>query len=130
MKKLRSSGLGVKRKQAEPITIEEENVLWEKGFLGESDPQMPLDTMLYLRGICFAFRSGQEHQSLPLSQFGVQTDEVGPAGPVYSDNASKTTNEGLQIESFNQIVSPVIKTSQIHSVVLFNFTSCFYSIDQ
>ena len=30
MKKLRISGLGVKRKQAEPISIEDENALWDK----------------------------------------------------------------------------------------------------
>ena len=71
MKRLRALGLGIKKRhcQAEPITIEEENKLWEKGVLGESDPQTLLDTVLFLCGIHFALRSGQEHRNLKLSQF-------------------------------------------------------------
>ena len=44
-----------KKRQAEPITVEEENKLWEKGVLGESDPQTLLDTVLFLN----SFRSPQ-----------------------------------------------------------------------
>ena len=32
-KRLCSTGLGVQEKQAEPVTVEEENTLWEKGLL-------------------------------------------------------------------------------------------------
>ena len=39
MKRLRSLGLGVKRKQAEPITIAEEKLLLERGLLGDSSPK-------------------------------------------------------------------------------------------
>ena len=69
MKRLRSLGLGVKKRQAEPITTDEESLLWEKGLLGDSSPQALLDTMLFLCGIHFALRSGEEHRSLQLSQF-------------------------------------------------------------
>ena len=64
-------GLGVKKRQVEPISIQEENVLWETGCLklSEQDPHTLLDTMLFLCGIHFALRSGEEHRSLHLSQF-------------------------------------------------------------
>ena len=54
MERLRLSGLGIKKRQGEPITIAEENILWEKGVLGEHDPQTLLDTVLFLCGIHFA----------------------------------------------------------------------------
>ena len=47
MKSLRSIGLGVKTKQAEPPSIQKENQLWELGLLGDHSPQVLLDTMLF-----------------------------------------------------------------------------------
>ena len=69
MKRLRSIGYGVISKQAEPLTIKEENRLWVQGLLGDHSPQALLDTMIFLCGMSFALRSGQEHRSLQLSQF-------------------------------------------------------------
>ena len=40
MKQLRCSGLGAQVKQAEPITSEKENTLWEEGVLGELSPHL------------------------------------------------------------------------------------------
>ena len=39
MKRLQRCGLGSKRKKAEPITSEEEEILWQRGILGSSSPQ-------------------------------------------------------------------------------------------
>ena len=61
MKRLRSIGLGVKTKRAEPISTEEENSLWEQGLLDAKFPQVLLDTMVFLCGMYFALRSVKEH---------------------------------------------------------------------
>ena len=58
MKRLCSQGVGVKQKRAE-----EEEILWEKGLLGEDSPKVLLDMIymyLHVCGVHFALRSGQE----------------------------------------------------------------------
>ena len=51
-------GPGVKKRQGELISTEEETILWEKGCLGEQDPHTLLDTMFFFCGIHFALCSG------------------------------------------------------------------------
>ena len=52
VKRLRSLGMGVDRKQAEPLTVEEENSLWEQGLLGDSSPQTLVDALFVWRALC------------------------------------------------------------------------------
>ena len=85
MKQLRSSGLGVHVKQAKPITAEEENLLWDKGILGDHSPQALVDTMLFLCGLHFALRSGDEHRSLQTSQFKVTSSTDGSPQLEYTE---------------------------------------------
>ena len=62
MKRLRATGKYQKRK-AEVIGTEEENILWEKGLLGDHNPQALLDTLIFYIGLFFAIRGG-EHRML------------------------------------------------------------------
>ena len=89
IKPLRSTGLGVSRRQAEPITIEEENLLWERGLLGDHTPQVLLDTMLFLCWIHFALRSGEEHRSLQVSQLKLIFPHDSPAHLVYTQETTR-----------------------------------------
>ena len=95
MKRLRSVGLGAKRRQAEPIQVSEENVLWEKGLLGCTTPQVLVNTMVFLCGLYFALRSGQEHRSLTFDQLELFEPDDGPAYLLYTENASKNNTGGL-----------------------------------
>ena len=64
MKRLQAAGKGTKKKQAEPLTIQEEEFLWQKGFLGDHTPQVLLDTIIFMNGLNFTLRSGKEHRQL------------------------------------------------------------------
>ena len=64
MKRLQSSGLGSGQRKAEPITYDEEEIMWEKGILGDHSPQSLIDTMFYMNGLYFALRGGKEHRNL------------------------------------------------------------------
>ena len=52
MKRLQSNGLGSKRKQAEPLTLEEEEELWSKRVLGDHNPHALLNTVVFMAGHC------------------------------------------------------------------------------
>ena len=64
MKRIQSLGIGTKRRQAEPLTCEEEEMLWQTGQLGDHSPQTLVDTMVFMNGMYFALRSGGEHRNL------------------------------------------------------------------
>ncbi len=47
---------------AEPITLEAENQMWRSGVLGEERPTQLRDTVMYLIGLTFALRGGEEQR--------------------------------------------------------------------
>ena len=64
MKRIQSLGIGMKRRQTELLTCEEE-MLWQTGQLGGHSPQTLVDTiMVFMNGMYFALRSGGEHCNL------------------------------------------------------------------
>ena len=64
MKSQAQAGIGTVAKQAQIITVQEENKLWETGVLGSDKPETLVDTLFYLIGMHFALRGGQEHRNL------------------------------------------------------------------
>ncbi len=63
MKQHTAKGLGVKQ-SATMVSKENEEVMWQKGILGEDDPSQLLDMVLYLLGINWALCGGEEHKRL------------------------------------------------------------------
>ena len=98
MKRLQSLGIGAKKRQAEPLTEEEEERLWQTGQLGQHSPQALLDTMLFMHGVYFALRSGQEHRNLRFDPAQVELIES-PGKRAYlryTENISKNNPGGLK----------------------------------
>lgn len=98
MKRLQSKGTGSTVKQAEPITIEEEELMWETGVLRDHCPRSLLNTMIYMNGLYFALRSGEEHRSLRRSPCQIEVIERPGerAYLVYREDISKHHPGGLK----------------------------------
>ena len=58
---------GSKPRQAEPLSVQDEEQLWTKKLLGRPNGRSLVDTMLFMCGTYFALRSGQEHRALRLN---------------------------------------------------------------
>jgi len=58
------AGVGVHCRQAQVITEDMENTLWEKDLLGDHCPTTLLNTLVYLFGLHFALRGRDEHRQL------------------------------------------------------------------
>ena len=67
-RELHADGVGTKRKQAEVISRDEEEQLWQSGILSSKSPQSLLRAVFYLNGINFVLRGGEEHRKLKISQ--------------------------------------------------------------
>ncbi len=123
MKRLRSLGLGVKKQQAEPIEVHEENQLWEKHLLGSHTPKALLDTMVYLCGLYFALRSGQEHRSLQFDQIELKEPLDSPAYQVYHENMSKNNSGGLS-GKWNRKKSHTTPILPTHLCASYSYLNC------
>ena len=90
-------GIGVDVNQANLITQEQENYLWEHGFLGSENAELLCHTLVWVLGIQFALRAGQEYRNLrpENSQLSLQCDELGREFLQCTEDISKTNNGGL-----------------------------------
>ena len=98
MKRLQSQGLGSKKRQAEELTCEDEEKLWETGLLGDRTPHTLLDTMVFCNGLYFALRSGREHRQLRLRPCQIEIIQHENEQPYlkYTEDVSKNRPGGLK----------------------------------
>ncbi|XP_046367712.2 transcriptional regulator QRICH1-like [Haliotis rufescens] len=101
MKKLAARGIGIVKRKADIISCEQEDILWDKGILGDDTPQKLLDTLLYLNGISFCLRRGEEHHSLKLSNFSF-VEKNGIMHLKYCEGITKTNSGGLKHKALDR----------------------------
>ena len=98
LKNLKSEEVGTKR-QAEPISLEDEELLWTTGQLGMHTQQALLDTMFYLIGVSFGLQGGQEHRQLRWNppQIAVVAVSGERKHLLYVESVSKNNCGGLKM---------------------------------
>ena len=101
MKRLKRTGAGSSKRQAEPLTAAAAELLWQKGALGDHSPLAQLNTVFYFNGMCFALRSGDEHHRLRFenSQVVVVRKPGERAYLQYTEDSSKNNQGGLKCKT-------------------------------
>ena len=100
MKERTAMNIGVNTKQAQLITYDMEEILWQKGILGESTPDQLRDTVQFLLGFNFFLRAVCEHYYLRRwspeqnSQITFERNGKGQRCMVYREDACTKTHDG------------------------------------
>ena len=93
-----SSKIPHRKRQADVISHSAEEKMWSDGVLGDDEPEKLINTLLFLNGLHFALRSGQEHRSLSIDQISI----IPPSETCkyycleYIETVSKTNNGGFK----------------------------------
>ena len=106
MKRLQGKGVGSRKRQAEPLTEEEEEALWSKEVLGDHSPEALLNTMIFMNGLYFALRSGKEHRDIRFheSQISLKERDGERSFLEYVEDGSKNRPGGLKGRHIGQKV--------------------------
>ena len=100
MKERAQNNIRTVKRQANVITYEYENMLWDKNILGEQNPDQLRQTVMFLIGINCGLRAGDEHHYLcqdgvdKSSQFSFQWNDKGIRCLVYAEDTVTKTNDG------------------------------------
>ncbi|XP_061179442.1 uncharacterized protein LOC133188069 [Saccostrea echinata] len=94
MSELTVLGVGTRPKQAEPISKETENELWEKGLLGDWTGKALLNTMFFYICKLFGLRGVDEHRGMEIDQTELGVDRYGHFVK-FKGRSNKTFKGGL-----------------------------------
>ena len=97
LKDLHRQGIGASKKQADVISIDMEERLWDGGYLGDDEPQKLLNSLVFCLGLNLALRSGQEHRRLSPDMFTVvEGSDENRSYLLYTEFGSKNNAGGLK----------------------------------
>lgn len=96
LKELHQSGVGTSKKRAEVITEDLEEKMWKENVLGDDTPEKLLHTLVFVFGLHFALRSGQEHRKLRPDMLVLKEPPTSTAYLQYTESGSKNHQGGLK----------------------------------
>ncbi|XP_070576773.1 uncharacterized protein KIAA1958-like isoform X1 [Ptychodera flava] len=100
MKRLNEKGVGLETKhpEIELITPKDEDWLWECKLLGEHNPYVLLNTMVFLNGKHFGLRNGKEHRNIRYypSQISLHERKGHISCLHYEDESARANKAGVK----------------------------------
>ncbi len=100
MKMLSRQGVVTKHEKALPFTSSEEDIMWEKGTLGDDNPEQLVNTLIFLLGIHLSLHVIDEHKALKVGfhiQIKVKFDEENDCEFLeYTEVCSKNHQGGVK----------------------------------
>ena len=95
MKDLHKRGIGNAKKQANVISEELEEKLWNENLLCDDSPKKLQNTLIFCLGLNLALRSGQEQRRLRPDMFQICDGVSAQPFLLYSESGSKNNQGGL-----------------------------------
>ena len=120
------------RQERDYISKEHEEILWEKGILGEDNPDRLRKTIFFLVGVRFGLRGCKEQHDLrryPDSQISIIKVD-GKDALIYREFTSKTRQGAFRIVVKSTPEFPMHFVLVIDLVALLNCTGNIYFWDQ
>ncbi|XP_033730156.1 uncharacterized protein KIAA1958-like [Pecten maximus] len=111
-KELKQKGLGNRPNKAEPVSENEEEMLWECGQLGHGNPHALLNTVWFNNTKLLGFRGCDENRQLKWGDIELKRDENGSEYLEFNERTTKTRGgNSTHVRSFNpkQFQNPEIK---------------------
>ena len=92
---LRKNGMGKRPNASQPLTLDDEELLWKIGKLGVTSPTSLLHTMWYLNIQHFGLRGVQEHTTMSMDNFIRKIDDEGTVYIEFLEDPTKCRGGGL-----------------------------------
>ena len=96
MKQLTKEGVGCTRKQAQPLSVEQEETLWEKGIFCLNTGEGIIYAVFWYNCKLFGLRGGDEHRNLVREQYEVDYDSSHRRFLRFKGRSSKNVQGGLK----------------------------------
>jgi integrase len=109
------------KKQAQWVTPEKENQLWDMKVLGDDEPLKLVRTLLFMCGKYFGIRGGDELRNVRQNCFSFIMKENGEMNVIYTENLSKCVHGGLSKRNGPKVVTH----TDIDVKERYSFTSVF-----
>ena len=137
MKERASACVGVDVKQAKVISESDENYFWEHGHLGNGNPEILRNTLVWVFGLNFALRAGQEHCNLRMkkSQLSIGINEDGRQylehkEEVRKTNSGRLANTNLKRKTVREYLNFALMAGQEHRTLRMKNSQLSIGIDE